>query len=92
MRPAVLVSCLVLASYGCHEPLAPEPTVIVISGEVVGNVQAKHRVEIHRPAIFKGDILAPSLSVDEGVIFEGRSRMVKSPSDSLSNDAVPTTN
>src|SRR6476619_4764110 len=53
---------------------------VIISGEVSGSVRAKHRVEIHQPAIFKGDILTPSLKVDEGVIFEGSSKMVNSPS------------
>jgi cytoskeletal protein CcmA (bactofilin family) len=53
---------------------------IIISGEVNGSLRAKHRVEIHRPAIFRGDILTPSLSVDEGVIFEGSSKMVHMPS------------
>lgn len=53
---------------------------IIISGEVNGSLRAKHRVEIHRPAVFRGDILTPSLSVDEGVIFEGSSKMVHSPS------------
>src|SRR4051794_39063575 len=52
---------------------------IIISGEVNGSLRAKHRVEIHRPAIFRGDILTPSLSVDEGVIFEGSSKMAHSP-------------
>jgi cytoskeletal protein CcmA (bactofilin family) len=49
----------------------------IISGEVTGTVKAKHRVEIHQPAIFRGDILTPSLSVDEGVIFEGSSKMAQ---------------
>src|SRR4051794_8285408 len=53
---------------------------IIISGEVNGSLKAKHRVEIHRPAIFRGDILTPSLSVDEGVIFEGSSKMAHLPS------------
>lgn len=52
-----------------------EAGTVIISGEVNGTVRAKHRVEIHRPAIFRGDILTPSLSVDEGVIFEGSSKM-----------------
>ncbi len=53
--------------------------VIIISGEVNGSLRAKHRVEIHRPAVFRGDILTPSLSVDEGVIFEGSSKMAHQP-------------
>lgn len=57
-----------------------EAGVVIISGEVNGTVRAKHRVEIHRPAIFRGDILTPSLSVDDGVIFEGSSKMAHTPS------------
>jgi cytoskeletal protein CcmA (bactofilin family) len=49
---------------------------VIISGEVNGTVRARLRVEIHRPAVFRGDILTPSLSVDDGVIFEGSSKMV----------------
>jgi cytoskeletal protein CcmA (bactofilin family) len=57
-----------------------EAGTIIISGEVNGSLRAKHRVEIHRPAIFRGDILTPSLSVDEGVIFDGSSKMAHTPS------------
>jgi cytoskeletal protein CcmA (bactofilin family) len=57
-----------------------EAGTVIISGEVNGTVKARHRVEIHHPAIFRGDILTPSLSVDEGVIFEGSSKMVHAPS------------
>lgn len=56
-----------------------EAGVVIIGGEVSGTVKAKHRVEIHRPAIFRGDILTPSLSVNEGVIFEGSSKMAHTP-------------
>jgi len=48
---------------------------VIIYGEVSGSVVAKHRVEIRRPAVFRGNISTPSLMVDEGVIFEGRSKM-----------------
>lgn len=49
--------------------------VIIISGEVDGSLHAKYRVEINHPAVFRGDILTPSLSVEDGVIFEGSSKM-----------------
>ncbi len=55
-----------------------EAGIVIISGEVNGNIRAKYRVEIHKPAVFRGDIYTPSLSVDEGVIFEGQSKMVQS--------------
>ncbi len=53
-----------------------EAGTVVISGEVTADIVAKHRVEIHRPAIFRGNIITPSLMVDEGVIFEGSSKMM----------------
>lgn len=52
-----------------------EAGTVIINGEVLGDVTARNRVEIHRPAIFKGNISTPSLTVDEGVIFEGSSKM-----------------
>src|ERR1700722_9903107 len=43
---------------------------IIISGEVNGSLKAKHRVEIHSPAVFRGGVLTPRLCVAAGVIFE----------------------
>jgi len=49
--------------------------VVVISGKVVGDVNAKNRIEIFRPAMIKGNLSAPSISMEEGVVFEGTTRM-----------------
>src|SRR6188508_1296218 len=38
--------------------------IVIVSGEVSGTIRARHRVEIHQPAVFKGDIFTPSLSVE----------------------------
>ena len=51
--------------------------IVIISGEVHATVRARHRVEIHYPALFRGTITTPSLQVAEGVIFEGSSRMIQ---------------
>jgi cytoskeletal protein CcmA (bactofilin family) len=48
---------------------------IIIQGTVVGNIRAKRAIEIHAPGRVKGDLHTPSLQVDKGVIFEGRSFM-----------------
>jgi cytoskeletal protein CcmA (bactofilin family) len=48
---------------------------LIVSGEVTGSVRAKERVEIHPPAVFKGNIQTPSLMVADGVVFEGTSQM-----------------
>jgi cytoskeletal protein CcmA (bactofilin family) len=50
---------------------------VIISGEVSGQIRAQYRVEIQKPAIFRGDINTPSLLVEDGVIFEGSSKMVR---------------
>lgn len=49
--------------------------VIIIAGVVKGNVNASSRVEIIKPARFEGTITAPSLIVEEGVIFHGTTKM-----------------
>jgi cytoskeletal protein CcmA (bactofilin family) len=48
---------------------------VIIQGTVVGNITAKRSIEIHAPGRVKGDLHTPSLQVDKGVIFEGRSFM-----------------
>jgi cytoskeletal protein CcmA (bactofilin family) len=48
---------------------------IIIQGTVVGNIRAKRSIEILTPGRVKGDLTTPSLQIDKGVIFEGRSFM-----------------
>lgn len=49
--------------------------IVIVSGNVIGNINAKNRVELHAPARLIGNILAPVLTVEEGVFFEGNCRM-----------------
>jgi cytoskeletal protein CcmA (bactofilin family) len=48
---------------------------VIIQGTVVGNIVAKRSIEIHAPGRVKGDLHTPSLQIDKGVVFEGRSFM-----------------
>ena len=48
---------------------------IIIQGTVVGNIRAKRGIEVHAPGRVKGDLTTPSLQIDKGVMFEGRSFM-----------------
>ena len=48
---------------------------VIVEGEVNGNIKATQAVELRRPAKVHGDITTPSLVIEKGVIFEGRSRM-----------------
>jgi len=51
--------------------------IVLISGEVIGNVLATERVELRGTARVFGDVEAPVVVVEEGVLFEGRCRMPK---------------
>lgn len=46
-----------------------------VCGEVRGNIVARNRIEIHAPGRVFGNISAPVVTLDEGVIFEGTCRM-----------------
>lgn len=51
--------------------------IVLISGEVVGNITASERVELRGSARVYGDVEAPVVVVEEGVLFEGHCRMTK---------------
>ncbi|HEY8209468.1 MAG TPA: polymer-forming cytoskeletal protein [Myxococcaceae bacterium] len=48
---------------------------VIVNGVVEGNIRATQTIELHQPARVKGNIEAPSLSMDKGVIFEGSCKM-----------------
>jgi len=51
--------------------------VVLINGEVIGNVFATERVELRGTARVYGDVEAPVIVVDEGVLFEGHCKNTK---------------
>ena len=60
---------------GAHVEAEVDVGEIIIQGTVVGNIKAKRSIEIHAPGRVKGDVHTPSLQIDKGVVFEGRSFM-----------------
>lgn len=48
---------------------------IIIQGTVIGNIRAKRSIEVLAPGRVSGDITTPSLQIEKGVVFEGRSFM-----------------
>jgi cytoskeletal protein CcmA (bactofilin family) len=52
-------------------------TLIVLGGTVRGQVLASQMVELHAPAKVFGNITAPQLVIDRGVVFEGQSRVAE---------------
>jgi len=50
---------------------------VLITGEVVGTVEARERVELHSPGRINGDIKTPTLIIGEGTAFDGNCIMLK---------------
>ena len=49
--------------------------VAIIRGKVNGRVEAAQRIEIYAPAQVSGDISAPTITIDSGVVFNGNCQM-----------------
>jgi len=75
---------LIIGEKGVVNAIVRAGTVI-ISGEVVGNVNATERVELRGTARVFGDVEAPVVIVEEGVLFEGHCRMNKGKLDAPSS-------
>jgi cytoskeletal protein CcmA (bactofilin family) len=54
-----------------------------VKGEIKGTIRATERIELHPPARVYGDIDAPIVRIDAGVIFEGNC-MVRPKKDAAS--------
>lgn len=48
---------------------------LIIYGKAEGEIEAKSRVEMHVPAVVVANVNTKSLSIEDGVIFEGRCHM-----------------
>ena len=48
----------------------------IIGGEVIGNITARDRLEIVSKGKVQGDITTAHLIIEDGVVFEGSSRMI----------------
>jgi cytoskeletal protein CcmA (bactofilin family) len=48
---------------------------VIVNGLVEGNIRATQLIELHNPARVKGNLEAPALSIDKGVMFEGSCKM-----------------
>ena len=50
-----------------------------ISGQMIGNIKTKGKVEITKEADFMGDIKAKSISVEDGAYFKGSIELEREP-------------
>lgn len=56
-------------------------TAVEISGSVVGDIEVQERIELRAPGKLVGNIIAPLVVMDEGVVFEGNCRMASDSGD-----------
>jgi cytoskeletal protein CcmA (bactofilin family) len=49
---------------------------LIVEGHIEGTIEAKQRVELRRGANLVGDIISPSLVIEDGAVFQGRSQML----------------
>lgn len=49
--------------------------IAIVRGDLAGRIDAKDRIEVYPPARIDGDITAPVISIDTGVIFNGNCEM-----------------
>jgi cytoskeletal protein CcmA (bactofilin family) len=52
---------------------------VIIKGTVHGNIEAKDRIEIQSDGKLFGNIRTSKLIIADGVVFEGKCEMIKSP-------------
>lgn len=67
-----------------------EADVVVISGHFTGDVFATQRVEIQAPAVVRGNVQTAILQVEEGAVFDGKTKML-GPVPSLRHQRQPMT-
>ncbi|MEM6994720.1 MAG: polymer-forming cytoskeletal protein [Myxococcota bacterium] len=53
--------------------------VLVVEGEVRGDLTATGSIEIHAPARVYGNLATPSLEIEKGSVFEGNCQMQAEP-------------
>jgi len=67
---------LIIGEKGCVNATV-RAGIVLINGEVIGNVFATERVELRGTARVYGDVEAPVIVVEEGVLFEGHCKNTK---------------
>lgn len=64
--------------------------VVLVNGEVRGNIVGGERIELRGNAKVFGDVEAPVVVVEEGVLFEGHCRMSRDRTQTGPPAVVPT--
>ena len=52
-----------------------EAGTIICQGRILGNIVAREKIQLMSPAVLNGSVRTPSLSMEEGVLFNGTCEM-----------------
>ena len=52
---------------------------VIIKGSVSGKIQARDRIEAYPPAHIQGELQAPIITIESGVVFNGNCSMEPGP-------------
>jgi cytoskeletal protein CcmA (bactofilin family) len=88
-RGEIITKDSVIISEGAAVEGRIDADIVIINGEVTGDILAKSRVEIHKPAVLRGSITTNSLFIEEGVVFEGTTKMLKEDVDNVLYNGEP---
>jgi cytoskeletal protein CcmA (bactofilin family) len=61
---------------------------IISKGKITGDISAKEKVRLLSPAILNGSVKAPTLSMEEGVLFNGNIEMARAEVRDLAREAA----
>jgi cytoskeletal protein CcmA (bactofilin family) len=75
LRGEIFTDDILVVGEGAEVQAEIQVGVVIVEGNVTGNIRAKRAVELHAPARVRGNIVTPSLFIDKGVIFEGNCKM-----------------
>ena len=64
--------------------------VAIVRGKVNGRIEARQKIEIYAPAQVEGDISAPTITIDSGVVFNGKCEMQQGPKAPAAKSNVET--
>ncbi len=63
---------------------------IIVAGKITGDVHATHSISIISPALIRGNLITPRLSVTEGAVIEGQVTMLNLVNAQDSSDVLLT--
>lgn len=63
---------------------------IICKGTIVGDVVAKEKIRLRAPAVLKGTVTTPMISMEEGVLFNGTVKMGGQKAGRIAEDDTPS--